>query len=230
MTNVQGDKKHRDDVIRLPEFQEMLEKAGDHEKHPYYLIRDIAILCILWLTGKRADEVASIPLHNVKITGDTLDIAFVVGKKRTIARYSTRAKAIPLEDPYAKPVLDYYRHMMENHPDCRHLFPSTRYSNLDGSVTLNPAKSLRRTTVWRIVVAAGEETWPHLFRETVGARVVERHGDTINSLFAVKRRLDLERLDTAMRYVERYATEKLDLSDSNDYATSDEPPLREVEK
>jgi len=101
---------------------------------------------------------------------------------------------------------------------------------LDGSVTLDPAKSLSQTTVWRIVVAAGEETWPHLFRETVGAKVVKRHGDTINGFFAVKRWLDLERLETAMRYVERYATEKLDLSAPHDYAASDEPPLREAEK
>ena len=230
MTNVQGDKKHRDDVIRLPEFQEMLEKAGDHEKHPYYLIRDLAILCILWLTGKRADEVASIPLHNVKITGDTLDIAFVVGKKRTIARYSTRTKAIPLEAPYAKPVLDYYNHMMEHHPDCRPRFPSTKYSNLNNSVTLDPRKPMSRWTVRRVVVAAGEETWPHLFRETVGARVVERHGQTINSLFAVMQRLDLERLDTAMRYVKRYAKEKMELSVPRDVAASGEPILREAEK
>ncbi len=65
MTNVQGDKKYRDDVIGVTEFQEMLRKARDPEKHPYYLIRDPAILCILWLTGKRAAEVASIQLQGV---------------------------------------------------------------------------------------------------------------------------------------------------------------------
>jgi len=226
VTNVQGDKKYRDDVIGVTEFQEMLRKARDPEKHPYYLIRDPAILCILWLTGKRAAEVASIQLQGVALTRDTLDIAFVVGKKRTLTRYSTRTKAIPLRDPYAKPVLDYYTHMTENHPDCMYLFPSTKYSNLNGTVTLDPDRPLSRTTIWRVVVGAGEEAWPHLFRETVGARVVKRHGDTIDSLFAVKRRLDLERLDTAMRYVERYAAEKLDLSASTDYAASDEPPLR----
>ena len=110
------------------------------------------------------------------------------------------------------------------------MFPGTRYTHMDRGVGLDLLRPLSRTMVWRVVTNAGREVWPHLFRETVGARVARSYGDTLTALFAVKRRLDLERLDTAMRYVERYATEKLDLSDSNDYAASDEPFLREAEK
>jgi integrase len=227
VTNVRGEKKYRDDVIGLQEFREMLGRSQRPGKHPYYRRRDQAVLCVLWLTGKRASEVASIQLRYVNPARDTLDISFMVGKKRTVKRYSTRTKAIPLNDPYVGPVLEYYDHMVDNHPECMHLFPSTRYSNLRHTVKLNPEKHLSRATVWRIVVSAGEETWPHLFRETVGARVARYHGDTINGLFAVKRRLDLERLDTAMRYVERYATEKLDLSAPRDLAASEEPLIRE---
>lgn len=230
MTNVKGDKKNRIDVIGLAEFQEMYKTLEAADAHPYYMMRNLAIICLLWLTGKRANEVASILLQAIQLTKDSLIVAFVVGKKHTITRYSTRTKAIPLNDPYAKPVLDYYTHMMDAHPDCLYLFPSTRYSNLNYSVTIDPEKPLDRTTVWRVVISAGEETWPHLFRETVGARVVNRYGDTINGLFAVKRRLDLERLETAMRYVERYAGEKLELSAPVDVAASEEPPIREAEK
>jgi len=79
--------------------------------------------------------------------------------------------------------------------------------------------------VWRVVTQAGEEAWPHRFRETVGARVVKRHGQTIVSLFAVKRRLDLEKMDTAMRYIDRYVGEKMELSAPLNLATSEELPL-----
>ena len=225
MTNVKGDKKFREDVIGLTEFQAMLDNTRGPDKHPYYLVRDPALLCLLWLTGKRASEVASILMRNMRLAEDALYVSFVVGKKRTIARYSTRTKVIPLGDPYVKPVLEYYRHMVEHHPDVEYLFPSTRYSNLDHTVALNPGKHMSRWTVRRVVVAAGEETWPHLFRETVGARVVERYGDSVNALFAVKRRLDLERLETAMRYVERYAGERLELSASLDVVASEEAPV-----
>ena len=84
--------------------------------------------------------------------------------------------------------------------------------------------------MWRVVVSASEEAWPHLFRETVGARVVKRHGQTIVSLFAVKRRLDLERLDTAMRYIDRYVGEKMELSAPLDLAASEEPHLKPTQK
>jgi len=225
VTNVLGDKKHRPDVIGLAEFQEMYRVLVGAEGHSYYVKRNLAILCLLWLTGKRAEEVASVNLHTIEATRDTLDVAFVVGKKRVIARHSTRIKSIPLEDPYAKPVLEYYNHMMDHHADCSYLFPSTRYSNLNHTVTLDPDRHLSRTTVWRVVVSASEEAWPHLFRETVGARVVKRHGQTIVSLFAVKRRLDLERLDTAMRYLDRYVGERMELSAPLDLAASVEPIL-----
>ena len=212
MTNVLGPKKNRVDTIQLPEFQEIIQNLRESECHPYYTMRNLALVCILWLTGKRANEVAAIPLENVELTPSTLNIGFIVGKKITITRYSTRLKQISRKDPYTKPVIDYYQHMIDNHPDTAYLFPSTRYSNLDQSITLDPEKPLHRTTVWRIVTTASPDIWTHLFRESMGERTVKKYGDTINGLFAVKRRLDLERLDTAMRYVERYAGERIESS------------------
>lgn len=99
--------------------------------------------------------------------------------------------------------------MEENHPECRCLFPSNRYSPLTDTVVLDPERHITRRTVHNIVTRTetGRLMWPHLFRETQGARVVRRHGDTIVSIFAVKRRLDLENPDTALRYVERYGTD-----------------------
>ena len=139
MTNVLGDKKHRPGVIPLTEFQEMHRVLESAEGHPYYVMRNLALVCLLWLTGKRAAEVAGILLQNMSLTADALTVGFVVGKKRTIARFSTRMKDIPLNDPYAKPVLDYYKHMLEHHPDALHLFPSTRYSNHSSRVPIETA-------------------------------------------------------------------------------------------
>ncbi len=212
MTNVLGPKKHRPDTIKYPEFKAIITNLQEADTHPYYTLRNQAIVCTLWLTGKRANEVATIPMENIKQTPTTLDIGFIVGKKRTITRYSTRIKKLPLQDPYTKPIIEYINHMKKQYPDTLYLYPSTRYSNLTNTVTINPEKPLSRTTIWRIVTSASPDIWTHLFRETMGARTVQRYGDTINGLFAVKRRLDLERLDTAMRYVERYAGERIESS------------------
>ena len=205
MTNVQGAKKHRATVITREEFEDALESARGLDSHPYYSLRDQAILCILWLTGKRAEEVAQLKLDDIKLSGGLLRITFMVAKKRNSSEWDRRrTKAVSLTDPYTEPVTRYYHYMLENHPDCPYLFPTTTLSNLTGQVIIRPETHLNRESIWRRVTLHGPETWTHLYRETQGARIVRSQNNQIAALFAVKQRLDLEKLDTAMKYIQRY--------------------------
>jgi len=210
LTNVQGAKKHRHDVITEPEFQAALSNAELVDSHPYYRLRDKAILCILWLTGKRAGEVAALELDDVEQERGLLRITFSVLKKRETGRPHRRTKAVPVTDPYTEPIIRYHGYMVSRYPDCRYLFPTTTYSNLTGQVIIDNSRHLHVTSIWRRVVLHGPETWTHLYRETQGAKVVRAQRNQIAGLFAVKQRLDLERLDTAMRYVQRYGVDLIE--------------------
>ena len=66
---------------------------------------------------------------------------------------------------------------------------------------------LHRETIQQVMVNADTKAWPHWFRETQGAKVVRQYGDSVSALFAVKRRLNFEQMNTAIRYIERYAVD-----------------------
>ena len=205
MTNVQGDKKYRSSVISGEEFDKALQHAKGLESHPYYALRDQAILCILWLTGKRAGEVAQLEINDIELDHELLKLTFTVMKKRNSSnRDLRRTKAIPITDPYTDPITNYYYYMVENHSDCIYLFPTTILSNLTGQVIIKPESHLNRESIWQRVTLHGPETWTHLYRETQGAKVVRSQRNQVAALFAVKQRLDLEKMNTAMNYVQRY--------------------------
>lgn len=215
MTNVKGEKRLRENVISRAEFDAMLRSAAENRPHPYYALRDQAVLCIFWKTGKRRGEVARLRVSDLTVdreAGSLLITFTVLKKRRKVSLTRRRTKALSLNDPYTQPILKYLEHMRTRHPDCIYLFPSTRLTGFgdEKTVTLIPDRHLSGPQVWRIVVAAGPRTWPHLFRETQGAKVAERWGNTLSSVFAVKRRLDLESERTAMRYVARYAVDFID--------------------
>ena len=52
--------------------------------------------------------------------------------------------------------------------------------------------------------------WMHLFRELKGGDIAKKHGRTIESVYAVKDALDLEREDTAWHYIKRSVPKKMD--------------------
>ena len=53
--------------------------------------------------------------------------------------------------------------------------------------------------------------WPHLFRETVGGKIVINENN-LSGLFKVMSRLDLENLETAQHYVKRWAGDIIERS------------------
>ena len=211
MTNVLGDKRYRTSVISREEFDRALLSARSMDGNPYYGLRDCAILCLLWLTGKRAGEVAQLEVDDVVVEEGLLRVTFTILKKRNSDRWGLRrTKDIPVSNPYTGPIISYHDYMVVNHGDCRFLFPSTRYSNFSGQVIVALDSHLHRVSVWRRVTRHGPGTWVHLYRETQGAMVVRAQSNQIAGLFAVKQRLDLEDLNTAMRYVQRYGSDLIE--------------------
>jgi len=216
VTYVRGEKLNREGVIGEAEFQAMLSRAAADRPHPYYAIRDRAVLCILWKTGKRRGEVARLRASDLHVDREAgrLNVTFTVEKKRKRGTLTQRrTKALLLRDPYIQPILDYLEYMRAHHPDCTYLFPSTRLTGFRGdrTVTLIPDRHLTGQQIWNIVNRTNRMAWPHLFRETMGAKVVRRYGNDLAGVFAVKLHLDLERANTAMRYVERYGERLIDL-------------------
>jgi integrase len=213
LTHVRGDKRYRREVISEEEFKSMLERAAKNQPHPYYVLRDRALLCILWKTGKRRGEIVQLEVDDLEIDRQAglLHITFTVLKKRKGQTLTLRrTKTLMLDDPYAEPIIEYFKHLRRLCPDSRYLFPSTRWNPATETLTIIPDRHISGRQIHNIVVRAGPETWPHLFRETQGAKVVQRYGNTITGAFAVKQRLDLESIQTAMRYVERYAIDLIE--------------------
>jgi len=116
----------------------------------------------------------------------------------------TRQKYTPISDKFAKLVIDYFDYMTENYPSAKFLFPSGK--EVFGSGYLISAdKALSGRQILSIVKKLDPNVWIHLFRKKKGSEVARRYGRTLESVFMVKDTLDLERLETAMHYVEANA-------------------------
>jgi len=61
-----------------------------------------------------------------------------------------------------------------------------------------------------IVKSLNSNLWMHLFRELKGGDIAKKYGRTIESVYAVKDALDLEREDTAWHYIKRSVPKKMD--------------------
>lgn len=85
------------------------------------------------------------------------------------------------------------------------LFPRTHFSPYLKTLTFDRTHLTTRQLL-RIVQKKNPNIWNHLFRETVGAEVV-RQDKTIMAVWKVTKRLDLEKTETAWRYMDRYGTD-----------------------
>jgi integrase len=211
MTKVSGIRKERTNVITDSEFQETLAKARNDTSLPeYYRIRDAAVLCIFRLTGKRVREVAQLKQNDIDVREKSLNITFNVVKKRKEQMLTTRReKEIPLSDPLTKHIIDYRTWLLENVGNqIEWFFPRTHYSPFLNTLTLDK-KPLTTRQLLRIVQKHNKNIWCHLFRETVGAEIV-RADPSVMAVWKVKRRLDLEKTETAFRYMDRYGKDVIE--------------------
>jgi hypothetical protein len=84
------------------------------------------------------------------------------------------------------------------------LFPSGRNIFGKGCLVFDDAH-LSGSQLLRIIKQLDSQVWLHLFRELKGKEISEKLGRTLASVSAVQDFLDLERTETAMRYVRRFA-------------------------
>jgi len=202
MTNV---KVNRKDVLSEDEIESMIKRAEQLEDD-YFRLRALALVSIFYKTGKRRAEVANLEMDDLKVKGKYLSITFTVVKKRKKNVMSTRReKLLPLDDRFTKYIMDYWSYMKRNHPECRFLFPSVR-SFFGESLVFYPNRHLSGRHILRIIKQLNPRAWCHLFRETMGAKIV-RGDPTIMAPFKVMRRLDLESHTTAFRYMQRYVAD-----------------------
>ncbi|MDH5439033.1 MAG: hypothetical protein OEZ48_00035 [Candidatus Bathyarchaeota archaeon] len=205
MTNT---KIQRSDVISDAEFQGMLDLVDILDQpHIFFRKRDKSILCLFKAFGKRRGELTTLEVADLEIRGLNLSVTFTLLKKRRKQRLSVRSeKQMPLADPLTAPIVDYWTWLQSEHPDCKYLFPTARYSGLTGILKIKNDSHMSGRQMLRRVKKYNENAWCHLFRETAGAEVV-RSDNTIMAAFKVMLRLDLEDEKTALKYVRRYAVD-----------------------
>lgn len=208
MTNVSEERAQRKQVITDREFSRMIQKTREEQNRPnypfYYGFRDRAILCIFRLTGKRVSEVSRLEVGDLEIEDESLSITFTVSKKRKGQKLLLRrTKQVPLDNPLTEPIIEYWKWMKENLPSIKWLLPRTHYSPYFDTLSFDD-KPLSTRQILRIVQKYNPNVWCHLFRETAAADIIEKD-QSIIAPWKVRRRLDLEKVETAFRYMDRYA-------------------------
>jgi hypothetical protein len=83
LTRVRGNtfRETRETVIDNEELDEALAKAGTIDGE-YFHLRALAVISLLRLSGKRRTEISWIPLENIKVDGDLLNVTFALEKKK----------------------------------------------------------------------------------------------------------------------------------------------------
>lgn len=184
---------------------------GNAEKieNEFFRLRAKALFCVLRLTGKRRSEVAMLERDDFEVEGGLLRVTFTVVKKRKETVLTRRKpKAIPLTDPYTRPILEWLKYLDNLEPTPKHFLPRVK-SIFGTSYYIQRDQHISGRQVFNIVRSCADKVWPHLFRETAAADIV--HEDpSIIAAFKVKKRLDLEDIKTGFRYLDRYAVDIID--------------------
>lgn len=207
MTNV---KVERLDVLTDKEVIEELEQAN-RIKDVYRRLRARATISLLE-TGKRAEELASLRKDSLTIEPPFLYVRFVIEKKRKKSvTQLTRTKKFSLEGTHAKNIIEYLKFLELKLPYGVWLFP--RGHNLfGGAYRFNFDKHITRHLIWRIVKALNKNDWAHQHRERLAVRIIKEEeaknkNVSIETVYKVRAALDLEREDTAYRYIRRHETQ-----------------------
>lgn len=112
-----------------------------------------------------------------------------------------KPKVTPLTDKYAKLVFNYYNFMKNNYPTAKFMFPSGK-TLFGTNYIIFPDKNLSGRQILNLIKDLDSTVWTHLFRKGKGSEVARKYGRTLESVFMVKETLDLERQETALRYIE----------------------------
>ncbi|GEM_PF-763494 len=120
-------------------------------------------------------------------------------------------KIAPLSNPFVQMIIEYYSYIKRNHPTTKYLFPLGKALFNEYKIFEN--RHIDGDRLFRIVKEINPDLWMHLFRELVGGEVAiasQAKGDSpMESVYKVKRALNLEREETAWHYTSRAFPEKM---------------------
>jgi integrase len=198
-------RKSRKTVISDEEFQGMMDRTRELEPM-FYRLRTRALLALFYLTGKRRSELVRLEVDDFKEKDEMLQVTFTLSKKRRESVITKRAtKSIPLSDPLTQPILEYLDYLETLNPKPQFFLPRTVLAP-GSSFTIMSEASIGGRQLLNLIRQVSDEVWPHLFRETQAAQVVQQDSSILGA-YKVKERLNLESVQTGFRYLERYATD-----------------------
>lgn len=219
MTNV---KVKRKDVIGDKELSSMILNAAKLPTE-YTQLRAKAVLSLLE-TGKRRSEIASLKLKTGSEQNQESDlwtdnaflyVRFTVRKKRKKNLIILqRTKKFSLDSQYAKMIQEYLAYLEANMPNAEYLFP--RAHCVFGQTWLfDFTKPIEPQEIWRIVKNLNKKDWPHLHRERRAVKTIradeKKFGSAnLETVYRIKRHLDLQTEQSAYNYISRHETQKVE--------------------
>lgn len=210
MTN---SKVQRKDVPGDLEIQRELKNA-EKIKDPYLRARAKAIVGLLE-TGKRRGEIAPLLIEDLWTTETLLIVRFTLEKKRRKDLRTIQVKkSFSLENPHAKNILLYLEAVKLAAPDTKFLFPSG-HAVFGQVYIIDGSRHLTGKEIWRTIKRLNKKDWPHLHRERRAVKVIDRDvaefGEAkLETVYRVKKVLDLEKEDTAWNYIRRHEVQKVE--------------------
>ena len=199
--------KQRKTTIDEAELRHSLEAL--EAKPEFFRLRNVALLSLMWLVGKRRSEYPRLELTDFEEGAGVINVTFTLSKKRgemVISKRST--KTLKLSDPLTQPIAEYLNYLKHMNPTPRYFLPRV-YPLFGHGFIIDTENGIGGRQVYNIVAEANPDTWPHLYRESAGAEIVK--GDnTLNAVFKVQRRLDHEKLATSLGYLRRYGADVID--------------------
>jgi len=212
----------RKDVIGDKEILDELANAN-MIKDEFKRLKARAVISLLE-SGKRTNELTSLEIDDISEDTRFLYVRFTLSKKRKTKAHQEKAiqllqrtKTYNINSDMAQIIREYLSYLLQKYPGVKHLFPRLHYvfGNLV-SVDLN--QHMNRLEIWRTVKALNPLDWPHAHRERRACKIVEQHQKiygkaTMETIFSVRKALDLKEAATAYRYIERYEVQKVEEED-----------------
>jgi hypothetical protein len=104
-------------------------------------------------------------------------------------------------DKYAKLIIEYLDYLEQHIPKAKFLFPSGKA--VFQNYFVHEDKHLSGRQLLRLIKPLNRKMWLHLLRETKGAEISRDLGMNITAVTEVRNMLDLEKEETAWKYVRR---------------------------
>lgn len=200
-------KVERQDILRKPEIDEMLEKASVL----YNGERLQCIIALAWLFGKRINEILKLKRDAIWEEGNFLYVRFLVSKKRTRQDQPIPKpflKRIRLEHPYTHYILNWIEringgYIFSSYGEDRTIKVKLKDKQTGEVIKIYEYKKeggyLSDSRVKQQLKQINPNAWWHLFRESLATYMAE-HGATEEELMHW---FDWDRVDTAHQYVKR---------------------------